>query len=113
MDFINFIANEEIQKTLGQGMDEKDMEFIKKIPEKKTVNYFFRNTGGQQFEDVSAQWGSTEPTFSNGATYCDLDNDGDLDLVINNTNQPAMVMENTSAGRENSNYIDIKLVGKK
>ncbi len=96
MDFINFIANENIQKRLGQGMQEKDMAFIKEIPEKKTVNYFFRNKGNNQFENTSNKWVTPQPSFSNGAVYADLDNDGDLDIVTNNVNQPAFVLENTS-----------------
>lgn len=96
MDFINFIANDNIQKSLGEGMGEDDMAFISKIPEKKTVNYFFRNKGDHRFEDSSKKWANPEPSFSNGAIYADLDNDGDLDIVTNNVNQPAFVLENTS-----------------
>ena len=96
MDFINFIANDNIQKSLGEGMGEDDMAFINKIPEKKTVNYFFRNKGDNRFEDNSEKWVHSQPSFSNGAIYADLDNDGDLDIVTNNVNQPAFVLENTS-----------------
>lgn len=96
MDFISFIANDNIQKSLGQGMEEKDMAFIDRIPEKKTTNYFFRNKGNNEFEDVTGAWASSPPSFSNGAVYTDLDNDGDLDIVTNNVNEPAFVMENTS-----------------
>jgi hypothetical protein len=96
MDFINFIANENIQKSLGEGMGKDDMAFIDKIPEKKTTNYFFRNKGDNRFEDSSQKWVNPRPSFSNGAIYADLDNDGDLDIVTNNVNQPAFVLENTS-----------------
>jgi hypothetical protein len=113
MDFINFIANESIQKSLGQGMDEKAMKFIEKIPVKKEVNYFFRNTGQNEFEPVNDIWASLPPTFSNGAVYADLDNDGDLDIVVNNINEPAMVLENTLKKSANQNFITVKLEGKK
>jgi len=96
MDFISFIANDNIQKSLGEGMVEKDMIFIDEIPEKKTTNYFFRNKSNNNFENASQLWASSGPSFSNGATYADLDNDGDLDLVTNNVNEPAFVLENTS-----------------
>jgi hypothetical protein len=95
MDFVSFIANENIQKRLGQGMQEKEMAFIKEIPEKKTINYFFRNKGNNHFENTSDRWVKPQPSFSNGAVYADLDNDGDLDIVTNNVNQPAFVLENT------------------
>lgn len=113
MDFINFIANESIQKSLGQGMDEKAMAFIKKIPEKKEVNYFFRNQGDNTFGNMKGTWTSLPPTFSNGASYADLDNDGDLDIVVNNINEPAMVMENTVNKLSSNNYFSIHLEGKK
>ena len=96
MDFISFIANDNIQKKLGEGMGEDDMAFIDKIPQKKTKNYFFRNNGNARFKNVSQHWANTPSSFSNGAVYADLDNDGDLDIVTNNVNQPAFVLENTS-----------------
>jgi enediyne biosynthesis protein E4 len=108
MDFINFIANDNIQKSLGQGMKEKDMTFIDQIPEKKTTNYFFRNIGNNQFEDVTSKWAVSKPSFSNGAVYVDLDNDGDLDIVTNNVNEPAFILENTS---QLNNYIEINFKG--
>jgi len=96
MDFISFIANDNIQKSLGQGMTEKEMAFIDKIPQKKTPNYFFKNLHNNQFENVTEDWFQKIPSFSNGATYTDLDNDGDLDLVVNNVNEPAFVLKNNS-----------------
>lgn len=112
MDFINFIANENIQKSLGPGMDKKDMAFIEKIPEKKAVNYFFRNKGDHTFEDVTEKWASQPSTFSNGAIYADLDNDGDLDVVVNNINESATVLENRTASSATTAYISVKLEGK-
>ncbi|MCW5518679.1 VCBS repeat-containing protein [Aureitalea sp. L0-47] len=113
MDFINFIANEAIQKSLGAGMTEEDMAFIEKIPQKHSVNYFFRNNNGANFDDVSSEWASMSPSFSNGSVYTDLDNDGDLDLVINNINEPATILENKTTGLPESNYLQIELQGKK
>ncbi|NNF32200.1 MAG: VCBS repeat-containing protein [Flavobacteriaceae bacterium] len=112
MDFINFIANESIQKSLGQGMDEKAMAFIEKIPAKKEVNYFFRNMGNSEFEPMNNTWASISATFSNGAVYADLDNDGDLDIVVNNINEPAMVLENTLGKTAAANFVSVKLEGR-
>jgi hypothetical protein len=112
MDFINFIANESIQKSLGQGMDQKAMAFIEKIPAKKEVNYFFRNMGNGEFELINDKWASIPATFSNGAVYADLDNDGDLDIVVNNINEPAMVLENTLKKTADRNFVSVKLEGR-
>ncbi|HZG24047.1 MAG TPA: VCBS repeat-containing protein, partial [Chitinophagaceae bacterium] len=71
------------------------MEILEKIPEIKLHNYAFRNRDGIIFNDVSAEWGLSTPTFSNGAAYADLDNDGDLDMIVNNINDEASLYENT------------------
>ena len=108
MDFISFIANDNIQKSLGEGMGEEDMAFIEKIPEKKTDNYFFQNKGEAKFEDTSKTWADTPSSFSNGAVYADLDNDGDLDIVTNNVNEPAFVLENTSRISSEDDSVETK-----
>lgn len=67
------------------------------LPVVKLANYAFKNSNGLMFDDVSKDWGFTKPCFSNGAAYVDLDNDGDLDVVINNINDEVFVYENTLA----------------
>ena len=86
---------------------------LSKIPEIKLHNYAFRNTNGLLFNDVSAAWGLEEVSFSNGAAYADLDNDGDLDVVINNINDEAFVYQNTLREKNDtsSNYLQVKLDG--
>ena len=84
-------------------------EVLSKIPQVKLKHYAFRNQGNAVFSDVSDDWGLVTPSFANGAAYVDLDNDGFLDLVINNINDEAFVYRNTS--RDTSNYLTIKLVG--
>ena len=87
-------------------------EILEQIPMVKLHNYAFRNSGNLSFTDESNNWGLSEPSFSNGAVYADLDNDGDLDLVINNINDPASVYENTTAGSDDKHhYIQIKFEG--
>lgn len=95
-DFIDFFANEVIQKMVLTGEKEEIDSVLAKMPSNPIVNKAFRNTGNLRFEDVGEKWGFTEPTFSNGAAYGDLDNDGDLDLVINNLNQEAFLYRNLS-----------------
>lgn len=80
------------------------------LPVVKLSNYAFKNSNGILFEDKSAAWGFTQPCFSNGAAYADLDNDGDLDIVINNINDPAFVYENTLE-RNNQHNLTVSLEG--
>jgi len=65
------------------------------LPVVKFSNYAFKNTNGTLFENETKAWGISIPAFSNGAAYADLDNDGDLDFIVNNLNDPAFVYENT------------------
>jgi len=113
MDFIQFISNDLIQKKIDKGMSVQDLELTKKIPETKVPNYFFKNLGNLKFEDTTKEWFNQEPTFSNGAAYADLDNDGDLDLVVNNVNEKAFILENQNVLGANRHYLDISFEGTK
>ncbi|WP_184548207.1 VCBS repeat-containing protein [Mucilaginibacter sp. FT3.2] len=88
-------------------------EVLKQIPSVKIHNYAFRNNGGLQFKDVSMDWGLGIPSFSNGAVYVDLNNDGALDLVINNINDEALIYKNTAGeNKENAHhYLNVKFEG--
>ncbi len=97
-DFIDFFANEVIQKMVLTGNKDQVDSIINKMPSNPIKNQFFKNINGLKFEERGDEFGFTEKTFSNGAAYGDLDNDGDLDLVINNVNQAAMVYENQTNG---------------
>lgn len=111
MDYISFIANENIQKRLSKGINDQDLKIINEIPEKRTPNYFFRNNGDFHFENMDSKWIKSEESFSNGAVYADLDNDGDLDLVTNNANSEAFIYENLSRDKDSLNYLQIKFSG--
>jgi hypothetical protein len=85
---------------------------LAQIPQVKLCNYAFRNNGDLTFTNVCEEWGINTPTFSNGAAYADLDNDGDMDMIINNINDDASIYENTSMNStKSSNYIAVKLKG--
>jgi hypothetical protein len=84
-------------------------EVLSKIPQVKLQHYAFRNNGNTTFTDVSGDWGLTTASFANGAAYADLNNDGYLDLIINNINDEAFIYKNNSP--HTSNYLEIKLIG--
>lgn len=82
-------------------------ELSKNAPSQPISNYAFKNNNGFKFEKISKEWGFDTPSFSSGMAYGDLDNDGDLDVVINNMEHPAFVYEN----KTNGNFLKIKLQG--
>jgi enediyne biosynthesis protein E4 len=108
MDFINFISNKEHQRRINKGMTADDMFLISKIPKQSATNYMFKNTGSFGFKNMKNKWLTIKPSFSNGAVYADLDNDGDLDLVVNNLNEPSTIYKNTS---KRGNYLKIRFKG--
>ena len=82
------------------------------LPVVKLANYAFKNNDGLTFKNVSKDWGFTQPNFSNGATYVDLDNDGDLDVVINSINDTAFIYQNTlNDENKNSHFLTVNIKG--
>ena len=88
------------------------MDLVNAMPSTVLPNYIFRNNHDLTFENKQQDWGITQSAVSSGAVYADLDNDGDLDLIINNINQPAAIYQNMSRENNNSSYLAIKLNGK-
>jgi len=86
---------------------------LSQIPQVKLHNYAFHNNGNVTFDNVTSNWGFTTPSFSNGAAYADLDNDGDMDMVVNNINDEAFVYENTlTDGKDTSqHFLSLNLTG--
>ncbi len=111
LDFMDFFANELIQNMALSGQKESVDSVLMHIPVTAVPNKMFKNNGNLSFSDAGNDWGFSTPSFSNGAAYADLDNDGDLDLVINNENQPAFVYENHSKKQNKHNYIGVTLKG--
>ena len=83
----------------------------KAMPSEKLSNVMFENKGALQFENVAYQWGLAVPSFSNGAAYADLDNDGDLELVMNNIDEEAFLFKNMTVEQEQVNYLRVRLEG--
>ena len=109
-DFMDFFANDIIQKMTITGKKEDIEQVINKMPSTPIPNYALKNGKGLQFKNMTSEWGLGEPGFSNGSAYADLDNDGDLDLLVNNFNMPSSVYRNNSE-KLNRNFIKFRLEG--
>lgn len=106
LDYINYINDDSVQHFAT------DRQFIDKMPVGQVKNVFYRNRGDLTFEDVSESWIGGRKSLSNGASYADLDNDGDLDLIVNNINEKAYLYRNYLQ-HDSTSYLAIKLFGDK
>src|SRR5680860_724693 len=113
LDYINY-QQQELSNPFGSDTDrkQKKLEAIKNLPKAAVKNYFFKNKGDLEFNNVSETWGISEKSISNGSAFADLDNDGDLDLIVNNINHKASILENKSEKHADKNFLKIRLEGK-
>ncbi|NNF21687.1 MAG: VCBS repeat-containing protein, partial [Saprospiraceae bacterium] len=102
---------EEASKSANKQLYVNPMEISNQAPSFKIANYVYRNNGDLSFEKHNEEWGFEEKTWSQGAAYADFDNDGDLDMVINNMNMEASLYRNMANENKLNNYITIKLEG--
>ena len=110
-DFMDFFADDIIEKMIRTGKKVRVDSIVSKMPSTPISNYAFKNNGDLTFSNVVKPWGFEEASFSNGTAYGDLDNDGDLDLVINNVNQTSFVYKNETNNSTSNTAIQIKLKG--
>ena len=95
-DYLAYMANEEQVRMLMRQKQEVIKKLIDIMPSQAVSNVAYKNEGEFNFSDKTSDWGLDLPSFSNGNAYGDLDNDGDLDLVVNNVNMPAFIYKNTT-----------------
>jgi hypothetical protein len=98
-----------VKEKFHKNEENKPVENLSKFPSTPLRNYLFRNHGDFNFENVSENWGFKDKSFSNGAAYGDLDNDGDLDLVINNINSKAFLYKNLSVEKGETNFLNFRI----
>jgi enediyne biosynthesis protein E4 len=111
-DYLNYSANTSMIKSKIDNKEKVLTMLVDSLPSTAIKNNMFKNIGNMQFQLVSDEWGLGQATFSNGSAYGDLDNDGDLDLVVNNVNMPSYVYRNNSDTID-AKSIRIKLIGDK
>ena len=110
LDYINYLSNREVQSNL-EVITKENLQLLQRMPQVRIPNAAYRNQGDLTFADSAAAWGLDHEGFSNGAAYADLDRDGDLDLVINNINEPASVYENRADSLRDRRFLAIDLEG--
>ena len=110
MDFINYAVHAKLEEN-KTGKQTAIMELLEEIPSTIVENYTYENNGNLTFTKRNADWGLNQKSLSNGVAYADLDNDGDLDLVVNNIEQEAFLYRNNSETLSKNNFLKIKLKG--
>jgi hypothetical protein len=109
LDFLKYMN--EFQQNATNVTRDDVMNLVQQMPASNVVNYAFKNNKDLTFKNVGNNWGLAQNSNSNGAVYADLDNDGDLDLVVNNINAPAFIYQNEANQKLKNHYLKVSLVG--
>jgi len=108
MDFLKYMGdNLRDRRFMRQDL----LNIVDQMPSSQVKSYLFKNNTDLTFTNTSADWGITQPSNSNGAAYADLNNDGNLDLIVNNVNQPAFIYENRARKQNGNHYLSVSLKG--
>jgi hypothetical protein len=110
LDYLKFVIGDSLHYGLPTS-HKLDQEAIDLMPSGKVHNYLFQGSKDLRFKDKSLTWGFEAEGISNGSSYADLDNDGDLDLISNNLNEPAGIYENHSRELLKNNFVKVKFKG--
>jgi len=111
MDYITYVSQEAVQASLKDSITEANLKLLQKMPQIPLANYAFHNNGNLTFTNVADSWGLGDKGFSNGAVYVDLNNSGNLDLVVNNINAPASVYRSHAREQNGNSYLTVALHG--
>ncbi len=111
-DYLQYVSNEEVVRSVITDRNVDYKKLVELIPSTPVSNFAFHNEGNLSFKNSAREWGLGKPGFSNGSAYGDIDNDGDLDLIINNVNGLASVIRNeTNIQRPSNRYLKFELEG--
>ena len=110
MDFMAYAADQQI-KSNQTGQNTAVADLLGKIPSIEVPNYIYKNNGDLTFSDKTQEWGLDQPSLSNGSAYADFDNDGDLDLLVNNVNAEVSLYRNNAEQLTGHNYLKVQLWG--
>ncbi len=108
LDYIYFTLQENMMFGTRQAKREQAISAMNELPDVQLPNFIFSNNQDLTFTDKSKEWGLDYPTFTNGTAYADLDEDGDLDLVINNIDQEVIIFKNLTSEKKDHHFLKVK-----
>lgn len=111
LDYVRHVGTPSVQASMARGIRPEHLRLVERMPQVRIPNYAFRNNGDLTFTNRAAEWGLDDTAFAGAAAYADLDNDGDLDLVVNNLEEPAAVFENRTDRLPGHRYLTVVLEG--
>lgn len=112
LDYLNYTVDSVMKMGGITPKNFKTMDdYLKLVPSTPLRNYLFKNVDGLSFKNVSYDWGLGQNSYSNGSAYADLDQDGDLELIVNQIHGDVLLYKNLSAGKPGSNWLQVKLMG--
>jgi len=113
LDYVKFLTGGNRYNSVKDNSNVSDKELYEKMPLNPNVSYLYKNNRDLTFSNKASEWGIERKSFSNGSTYADLDNDGDLDLIVNNINEKAFIYENNSEKQQDNHFLSVLLKGNK